>query len=149
MARNGDPTLSLHSAAAAVISQQPHPGQALWYSQQMAAGPPQGPGGAAGEDDKGDRAVLLVVIVSVASFVRRVFMLVLGLLRLSYRKVTFYKLCSFFSTQLCGKYSMSTCLQVVTHCKRLATKSLSSSGLLPILPPEIRSRPLGFNIYRP
>ena len=86
MARNGDPTMSLHSAAAAVISQQPHPGQGLWYSQQVAL--PQGGGGGGREGERNrDRAVLVVVIVSVASFVRRIFMLVLGLLRLSYRKV--------------------------------------------------------------
>lgn len=88
MARNGDPTMSLHSAAAAVVSQQPHPDQALWYSQQMAPPPPGGHHGSGGERDKGERAVLLVVIVSVASFVRRIFMLVLGLLRLTYRKAS-------------------------------------------------------------
>ena len=78
--------MALHSAAAAVVSQQPHPGQHLWYSHGQ-RGFEATPGGGGEEERKRDRAVVLVVIVSVASFVRRIFMLVLGLLRLSYRKV--------------------------------------------------------------
>ena len=64
----------MHSAT--LVNHQPHAQQGLWYAGQVTE-----------ERKKKQRAVLLVVIVSVATFVRRLFMLVLGLLRLSYRKV--------------------------------------------------------------
>lgn len=87
---------TLHSAAAAVISQQPHPGQELWYHQQhhrsLAGTAAQGRPGTAAvvaeeERRRKERTVLFVVVLSVATFVRRILMLALGLLRLSYRKV--------------------------------------------------------------
>ena len=92
MARNGDPAMALHSAAAAVISQQPHPGQELWFSggraHHLLVQQQQHEQEVFEEGrQRRQRAVILVVIVSVASFVRRILMLFLGLLRLSYRKV--------------------------------------------------------------
>ena len=66
--------MAMHSTT--IIRHQPHAQQGVWYNGQVAE-----------ERKKKQRAVVLVVIVSVASFVRRLLMLVLGLLRLSYRKV--------------------------------------------------------------
>lgn len=50
--------------------------QGLWYSGQVAE-----------ERKKRQRAVVLVVVLSVMSFVKRICVMVLGLLRHSYRKV--------------------------------------------------------------
>lgn len=64
----------MHSTT--LINHQPHAQQGLWYSGQVVE-----------ERRKKQRAVLFVVVLSVAAFVRRLFKLVFGLLRLSYRKV--------------------------------------------------------------
>lgn len=64
----------MHSST--LLNHQPHTQQGLWYSGQVVE-----------ERRKKQRAVFVVVVLSVATFVRRLFKLVFGLLRLSYRKV--------------------------------------------------------------
>lgn len=64
----------MHSTT--LINHQPHAHQGLWYNGQVVE-----------ERRKKQRAVLFVVVLSMAAFVRRLFKLVFGLLRLSYRKV--------------------------------------------------------------
>ena len=91
MARNGDPSMALHSAAAAVVSQQPHPGQEIWFNQNHITLPQQREGEGEGRRGRRQGAVFFIVVVSVASFVRRLLMLVLGLLRLSYRKASHFQ----------------------------------------------------------
>ena len=56
---------------------QPQTQHGLWYNGQVVE-----------ERKKKQRAVLLVAAISLAAFVKRLLMLVLGLLRLSYRKVS-------------------------------------------------------------
>ena len=64
----------MHSTT--LVNHQPQAQQGLWYGGQVAE-----------DRRKKQRAVMLVILLSVAAFVRRLFVLALGLLRLSYRKV--------------------------------------------------------------
>lgn len=67
--------MAMHTTA--FINHQPQAQHGLWYNGQVVE-----------ERKKKQRAVLLVAVISLAAFVKRLLMLVLGLLRLSYRKVS-------------------------------------------------------------